>query len=117
MLGGVPGTVVNDANGVSSFFDNISKFFYGYTHANVPTLLSPNEIFDPAYWQAVDGAITNSTNNSVIPVIANTTLTALLEEKYGPGGPNNWITELSKFGTEILFGLILIVLIYAFAKG
>ena len=108
-----PGVITKIANGFQSITD-IGNFLGVFSNPNAPSLLSPNELFDPLYWQSLEQLAYEASHPGLVQKLVSVADVTLLSQKYGPGGPSNYKTLLAKFGTEILFGLIFLILIYAF---
>lgn len=116
-LGTQAGQSLNAAQqGLVNPIASLSSGLSAFTSPNAPALLSPNELFDPLYWVALEQTAAQVANPGLINTMVSTADVALLAQKYGPGGPSNYRTLLIKFGTEILFGLIFLILIYAFVS-
>lgn len=128
MQTGAP-SLVSVFQDIFSLFQWVTNLITAGAQPGAPKLWSPNEIFDGNYWNALiqnanAESYAESNNNSLIGELVGTAVVATaaneiqgLETKYGPGGESNYITLLTKFGTEILFGIIILILIWAFLSG
>jgi hypothetical protein len=122
-----PSTAPSSSLKTSNPLTSLGSVIGAFSNITAPFVYSPNELFDPLYWQVLtDNALASAqaVPTTQLGILQNTAVTGIINEdetllaqKYGPGGPSNYMTLLGKFGTYILFGIIFIVLIYAFVSG